>query len=76
MATYKGSYETGSGVCLFHMVASCILDQHSQTASHAERSIENCPGMYTRHKHTTTARQNTHNFHTRAPTAPRITIPT
>ena len=23
-----GSHETGSGVCLFHMVASCILDQH------------------------------------------------
>ena len=28
MATYlQGSYETSSGVCLFHMVASCILDQ-------------------------------------------------
>ena len=24
----KGSHETGSVVCLFHMVASCILDQH------------------------------------------------
>ena len=24
----QGSYETSSGVCLFHMVASCILDQH------------------------------------------------
>ena len=29
MATYlQGSYETSSGVCLCHMVASCILDQH------------------------------------------------
>ena len=24
----QGSYETSSGVCLFHMVASFILDQH------------------------------------------------
>ena len=26
--TQKGRYKTGSEVCLFHMVASCILDQH------------------------------------------------
>ena len=35
-----GSHETGSGVCLFHMVTSCI---------------ENCHKMHTRHKHTTSA---------------------
>ena len=29
MVTYlQGSHETDSGVCLFHMVASCILNQH------------------------------------------------
>ena len=38
---------------LFCMVASCILDQHEQTANHAERSIENCHRKHTRHKHTT-----------------------
>ena len=51
----KGSHETGSGVYLFHMVASCILDQHQQTASHAECSIENYHMMHIRHKHTTYA---------------------
>ena len=50
-----GSIETGSVVCLFHMVTSCILDQHEQSASHAECSIENCHRMHTRHKHTTSA---------------------
>ena len=30
------------GVCLFHMIASCIIDHHEQTASHAERRIEDC----------------------------------
>ena len=32
--------------------------------------------MHTRHKHTTSARRNTHTPHTRAPTAPRLTIQT
>ena len=40
------------------MVASCILDQHEQTASHAEFCIENCHRMHTRHKHTTSALHN------------------
>ena len=70
MATYKASR------CLFHMVASCILNQHEQTASHAECSIENCHGMHTRHKRTTYAWRNTHTTHTRAPTVPRVTIQT
>ena len=30
--------------------------------------------MLTRHKHTTSARRNTHTSHTRAPTAPRLTL--
>ena len=29
------------------MIASCILDQHQQTVSHAECSIENCHRMHT-----------------------------
>ena len=33
------------------MVASCILDQHYQTASHAEHSIENCYRMHTNIQH-------------------------
>ena len=37
----------------FHMVASYILDQHSQTTIHVECSIETCHRMHTRHKHTT-----------------------
>ena len=37
--------------------------------------IENCHRMLTRHKHTS-AGQNTHTSHTRAPTAPRVTIQT
>ena len=61
---------------LFHMVTSCILDQHQQTASHGERSIENCHRIHTRHKHTTSAWRNTHTSHTRAPIAPRDTIQT
>ena len=32
--------------------------------------------MHTRHKHTTSAWRNTHTSHTRAPTAPRVTIQT
>ena len=55
MATYKAAMGPGSGVCLFHMVTSCILEQHQQTASHAECSIENCHRMHTRHKHITSA---------------------
>ena len=31
----------------FHMVASCILDLHLQTESHADRSIENCDNILT-----------------------------
>ena len=38
----QGSYESSSGVCLFHMVASYILDQRQQTTSYAENSIKNC----------------------------------
>ena len=51
----KGSRESGSRVCLFHIVASLILDQHLKTASSAERSIENCHRMDTTHKHITPA---------------------
>ena len=36
---------------------SCLLDQHEETASHAECSIENCHRMHTRHTHTTYARK-------------------
>ena len=67
----QGSHETDAGVCLFHMVASCILNQHYQTASHAERSIEDCHRMHTRHKHLL---DETHTSHTRSPTCPRLTI--
>ena len=58
------------------MVSSCILDQDQQTASHAERSIENCHRMHTRHKCTTSVWRNTLTSHTRAPTSPRLTIQT
>ena len=40
------------------------------------RSIENCHRMHTWHKHTTSAWRNTHTPHTRAHTAPRLTIQT
>ena len=40
MATYKAvSYETGSGVCLFHIVASCIL----------KLALTNCKSCRTQH---------------------------
>ena len=39
MATYK----TGSGVCLFHMITSYIIDQHYQIVSHAVlRTVTGC----------------------------------
>ena len=51
----QGSHETGFGVCLFHMVASTILDQYYQTASHAELSIDDCHRIHTRHNHDETS---------------------
>ena len=48
MTTYKAVMRP---LCLFHTVASCILDQHKQTVSHAERSIENCHKMHTNTQH-------------------------
>ena len=53
MATYKAvmipALEYASSII---MAASCILEQHQQTASHTQCSIANCHMMHTRHKHT------------------------
>ena len=54
----------------------CLYNHCFISACHAERSIENCHRMNTRHKHTTSAWRNTHTSRTRAPTAPRVTIQT
>ena len=67
----QGSHVTGSGGCLFHMVASFILDQYQQIASHTEGSIDHCHRIHTNIQH---LYDDTHISHTRAPTAPRLTI--
>ena len=36
----------------FEAFSICITDQHKQTASHAERNINDCHRMHTRHNHT------------------------
>ena len=51
----QGSPETGSGICLIHMVASCIFDQHQLTAALRTATGctqgQTCNSFLTKHSH-------------------------